>query len=73
MTVATLPQRLGPTAVGLSTPEPVRYEVVVVGSRSQALDRVARVLADSLFHVIAADSGTLLAYNLARHAFRVGS
>ena len=49
-----------------STPEPVRYEVVVVGSRARVLDWVARVLSDSLFHVAAADSSTLLAYNLAR-------
>lgn len=49
-----------------STPEPVRFEVVVAGPRGVARIRVTRVLNDSLFHVNGGDAATLSAYNLAR-------
>ena len=49
-----------------STPEPVRYEVVVAGPRSVVRLRVARVLNDSLFHLNGGDAASVTAYNLAR-------
>jgi hypothetical protein len=49
-----------------STPEPVRFEVVVPGRRPMVRSRVARLLNDSLFHVTSADPGVVTGYNLAR-------
>lgn len=49
-----------------STPDPVRFEVVVSGRRTVVRSRVARVLSDSLFHASAADPAAVSAYNLAR-------
>src|SRR5215469_457670 len=44
------PLRAPPLAPG-STPEPVRYEVVVPGGRLDVRERLLRELSDSLFHV----------------------
>jgi hypothetical protein len=60
-----LPRGASRLAVG-STPEPVRYEVVVAGPAARVRVRLVRVLSDSLFHVNQADPGALTAYNLAR-------
>lgn len=49
-----------------STPEPIRFEVVVPGQRPAVRARVARLLTDSMFHVTSADPGAVTAYNLAR-------
>jgi hypothetical protein len=49
-----------------STPDPVRFEVVMAGRRPLVRSRVARILSDSLFHVNAADPAALSAYNLGR-------
>ena len=49
-----------------STPEPLRYEVVVPGRRPVVRTRVARLLTDSMFHVTNADLGAVTAYSLAR-------
>ncbi len=49
-----------------STPEPLRYEVVVPGRRPVVRGRVARLLTDSMFHVTSADLGAVTAYSLAR-------
>jgi hypothetical protein len=50
-----------------STPEPLRYEVVVAGRRPVVRSRVARLLTDSMFHVTSADLvGAVTAYSLAR-------
>jgi hypothetical protein len=49
-----------------STPEPLRYEVVVPGRRPVVRSRVARLLTDSAFHVTSADLGAVTAYSLAR-------
>jgi hypothetical protein len=49
-----------------STPEPIRFEVVVAGHRPAVRARVARLLSDSMFHVTSADPGAVTAYNLAR-------
>jgi hypothetical protein len=51
-----------------STPEPLRYEVVVAGRRPVVRTRVARLLTDSLFYVASADPGTVTAYSLSRLA-----
>jgi hypothetical protein len=60
-----LPRGAPPLAAG-STPEPVRYEVVVPGARPEVQVRVARLLADSLFHVNPLDVGVVSAVSLAR-------
>lgn len=49
-----------------STPEPMRFEVVVRGQRPMVRSRVARLLTDSLFHVTSTDQGVVTAYSLAR-------
>jgi hypothetical protein len=49
-----------------STPEPLRYEVVVPGRRPVVRTRVAKLLTDSLYHVTSADLGAVTAYSLAR-------
>ena len=49
-----------------STPEPLRYEVVVAGRRPVVRSRVARLLTDSMYHVTSADLGAVTAYSLAR-------
>jgi hypothetical protein len=59
------PLRAPPLAPG-STPEPVRYEVVVPGGRVDVRERLMRELADSLFHVNPSEAGSITAYNLAR-------
>jgi hypothetical protein len=51
-----------------STPEPLRYEVVVAGRRPVVRTRVARLLTDSLFYVTSADLGAVTAYSLNRLA-----
>jgi hypothetical protein len=51
-----------------STPEPLRYEVVVAGRRPVVRDRVTRLLTDSLFYVASADPGAVTAYSLERLA-----
>ncbi len=59
------PLRAPPLAPG-STPEPVRYEVVVSGGRPDVRERLIRELSDSLFHVTPSEAGPIMAYNLAR-------
>jgi hypothetical protein len=59
------PLRAPPLAPG-STPEPVRYEVVVPGGRLDVRERLVRELSDSLFHVTPSEAGPVTAYNLAR-------
>jgi hypothetical protein len=49
-----------------STPEPLRYEVVVPGRRPVVRSRVARLLTDSMYHVTSADLGAVTAYSLER-------
>jgi hypothetical protein len=49
-----------------STPEPLRYEVVVPGRRPLVRDRVALLLTDSMFHVTSADLWAVTAYSLER-------
>lgn len=60
-----LPRGAPPLAPG-STPEPVRYEVVVPGARAEVHHRLVELLDDSLFHVSRADPGSISAYNLYR-------
>jgi hypothetical protein len=60
-----LPQGAPPLAPG-STPEPVRYEVMMPGRRAAVRVFVERLLAESLFHVSPTNRGPLSAYNLAR-------
>jgi hypothetical protein len=58
------PRGAPPLAAG-STPEPVRYEVVLPGRRAEVRARLVRLLSDSLFHVDPSEPGDLSAYNLA--------
>jgi hypothetical protein len=60
-----LPRGAPPLAPG-STPEPVRFEVIVPGMRLDVRQRLVRLLTDSLFHVNPADGGSVTAYNLDR-------
>ena len=62
---APLPRGAPPLAPG-STPEPVRYEVIVPGTRLDVRARLTQLLSDSLFHVSASDAASLAAYSLAR-------
>jgi hypothetical protein len=62
---APAPRGAPPLAPG-STPEPVRYEVVVPGPRGAVRARVARLLSDSMFHVSPSVVGPISGYNLAR-------
>jgi len=64
--VGTPVPRGAPRLAAGSTPEPVRYEVVLPGLRSIARDQVANLLADSLFEVNLSDPGAITGYNLAR-------
>jgi hypothetical protein len=56
----------GPRLADGSTPEPVRYEVVIPGPRAAVRARMVHLLSDSLFHVNGSEPGVLTAYNLAR-------
>jgi hypothetical protein len=64
--VGTPLPRGAPRLAAGSTPEPVRYEVVLPGLRSIVRDRVARLLADSLFEVSLVDPSAITGYSLAR-------
>jgi hypothetical protein len=62
---APLPRGAPPLAPG-STPEPVRYEVIVPGTRPEVRERLVRLLSDSLYHVNPTVVGYIAGYNLAR-------
>ena len=62
---APLPRGAPPLAPG-STPEPVRYEVIVPGTRPEVRERLVRLLSDSLYHVNPTVVGYISGYNLAR-------